>query len=334
MIGIERREFLAGSAGFLGVGCSPVSNIRPQGTIAMIDAFDELCIDRHGRALATNPMLEAMNEILVCRSDFRSSEMWVHPRSDVRPRNINMSASGRLLLFCLQPLRPEPVGLCVLDRVTGQLVEIETGFPYVSAPTFDEASDRVFFFARSLNEESFRPYLMPVGGGEAVLVADERFVDCNNARYRNGVLYCDGTRAGGVFEAAAVATRTTYRRFNIIGDRHDDLDAQIASMASTYGSVHFADIYDDGDVLASTIHLTTFVRHLVKVGRGKLTLDLPPGGKFVRAALARGTGEIAFSILEPGEGNLDNSKVLHTRASAAHITEIASRTVKRTMELV
>lgn len=334
MTRIKRRKFLAGSVMFIGAGCSPVSNANPQGAIAMIDAFDELCIDRQGRSLATNPMLEAMNEILVCTTDFGSSEMWAHPRSDVRPRDISMSASGRLLLFCLEPLRPAPVRLCVLDRDTGRLTEIVTGFPYVSAPTFDEASDRVFFFARPLNEEAFRPYVTPVGGGAVTKVADERFVDCTQSRYGDGVLYCNGTRATGIFDSGAVDIRTNYRRLNIIGDRGDDLDARITAMAPTYGSINLADIYDDGDVLVLTVHLTTFVRHLVKVGQGLQRMGLPPGGKFVRAALARGTGEVAFSVLEPGEGNLDNSKIFYSRGVSANVTDLALKAVRRTMEVV
>ena len=330
---IERRDFLAGSACLLGAGCAQSQSGRADGVVAMVDAFDELCIDRDGRAIATNPMLQAMNEVLVCASDFSSSEIWSHPRSDMRPCNISLSASGRLLLFCLEPLRPAPVRLCVLDRHTGRLTEIVTGFPYVSAPSFDEASDRVFFFARPLNEESFRPYVTPVSGGAVTRVADERFVDCTQSRYGDGVLYCNGTRATGIFDSGAVDIRTNYRRLNIIGDRGDDLDARLTAMAPTYGSINLADIYDDGDVLVSTVHLTTFVRHLVKMGREPQTLELPPEGKFVRAVLAGATGEIAFSILEPGTGDLDDSKVLYFRGMSAYLRDIAKKGARRTMEL-
>lgn len=299
----------------------------------MVDAFDELCTDREGRVLATNPMLAAMNEILVCATDFRSAEIWAHPRTDVRPRDLSMSASGRLVLFALQPLRPEPVSLCVLDREAGRLAHIATGFPYVSAASFDEASDRVFFFARSLDEQSFRPYAISMGGGVPTLVADERFVGCTHSRYRDGVLYCNGTRAAGVFESGAVDASTTYRRFNIIGERRDDLDRRIAAMAATHGSVHFEEVFDNGDVLVSTIHLTTLVQELVRVGRELQPLDLPPGGKFVRAALAKGTGEIAFSVLEPGQGDLDGSKIFRARGATAYLTDIARIATKKTMEV-
>ncbi len=330
MTSLSRRQtlFAAAAAGALGA----LPGRASAQTVALTDAFSELCISGDGSTVATVPMLDSFAEILIVDADLQRSEIWTCPGPPALLHGLRLDRTGRRLIFCTDPvalgIRSE---LLILDRETGRLTRLETGLHFLSAPSLDEEADQVSFFARELDVPGQRAWAMPLEGGAPRRLHDQPFQMVTRSVLWRGRLVCDGAPGADPFAAGRSDERTGYRRLNVVGGADADLEARLVDIGVRYGAVSPADVLPDGTLLATTITLDAArQRRVLSIGDEVKVLGAYEPTAFVRVASARDVDRLVWSRLI-GDGDFDVAKHLSIGERTEPVLVLAARAERRAM---
>lgn len=299
-------------------------------TVAVTDAFSELCISADGGVIATVPMLDSPAEILVVDADLQRAELWTCPGPPALLHGLRLDRAGRRLVFCTDPIalggRSE---LMILDRHTGLLTRLDTGLFSLAAPVLDEEAGEVLFFALPRGAQGERAWAMPLDGGAPRRLDDQPWQMVTRSVLWRGRLVCNGAPGADPFAAGRSDNQTGYRRLNVVGGADAALEALLADIGARYGSVAPADALPDGTLLAQAIDLESQRRRLLSIGEEVRVLGEYGPMDFVGVASARDIDRLVFSRLI-GDGDFDAAKHLSVGERTESVLALAARAERRT----
>lgn len=303
-------------------------------TVAITDAFSELCISADGGMIATVPMLDSFSEILIVDADLQRSELWTWPGPPALLKGLRLDRTGRRLIFCTDPIalhiRSE---LMILDRETSRLTRLDTGLIFLAAPLLDEESGQVFFFGRDLDVPGLRAWAISLDGGRPQQLHDQPWDMVTRSVLWRGRLVCDGAPGADPFESGRSDNRTGYRRLNVVGGADADLEAKLIDIGARYGSVSPADVLPDGSLLATAIELQSQRRRVLSIGDEVKVLGAYEPTAFVRVASARDVDRLVYSRLI-GDGDFDVAKHLSVGERTEPVLALAARAERHRMTFV
>lgn len=332
MMSLSRRQaLLAAGAAAGGWGLFPRRGTGQ--TVAVADAFSELCISGEGSTVATVPMLDSFAEVLVVDGDLQRSEIWTCPGPPALLSGLRLDRLGRRLVFTTNPLslgiRSE---LLILDRQTGVLTRLDTGLFSLCAPVLDEESDEVLFFGHPRGVQGLRAWAMPLAGGLPRQLDERPWQMVTRSILWRGRLVCDGAQGADPFAAGRSDNLTGYRRLNMMGGTDARLERQLVDIRARFGSVSPADVLPDGTLLATAVDLDSQRRRVLSIGDEVKVLGAYEATAFVRVASAREIDRLVWSRLS-GDGDFDSAKHLSVGDRTQSVQSLASRAERRAMTL-
>lgn len=331
MVRLSRRQALFAAAAAAAGPWGAFPGRAPAQTVALTDAFSELCISADGGTVATVPLLDSFAEILIVDADLQRSEIWTCPGPPALLHGLRLDGAGRRLIFCTDPIAlGVPPELMLLDRQTGLLTRLDTGLFFLTAPILDEESGQVFFFASELDVPGLRAWAMPLEGGPPRRLDDQPLQMVTRSVLWRGRLLCDGAPGADPFEAGRSDNRTGYRRLNVVGGADADLEAKLVDIGARYGSVSPADVLPNGTLLATAIDLDNQRRRVLSIGDEVKVLGAYEPTAFVRVASARDVDRLVWSRLI-GDGDFDVAKHLNVGDRTESVLALAARAERRVM---
>lgn len=327
MMSLSRRQALFAAAGAWGA----LPGRASAQTVALTDAFSELCISGDGSTVATVPMLDNFAEIMIVDADLQRSEIWTCPGPTALLHGLRLDRTGRRLIFCTDPVAlAGRSDLLLLDRQTGLLSRLDTGLFSLAAPFLDDETGQAFFFGHPRGVQGLRAWAMPLDGGAPRQLDDRPWQLVTRSVLWRGRLVCNGAEGADPFAAGRSDNRTGYRRLNVMGGTDAGLERQLVDIGARYGSVAPADVLPDGSLLALAVDLDSQRRRVLSIGDDVRVMGSYEPTSFVLVSSARDVDRLVWSRLV-GDGDFDVAKHLSVGDRTESVLALAARAERRAM---
>lgn len=293
------------------VGPDPVTAPTTGGQVAVIDAFNELCVSGDGRSIGLVPMLDSLNELMIVDGDVSRAQVWTYPGQPVLIQGLRLDRSGRRLTFCAVPLalRGGTGQLAMLDLATGVLTRFDPGVAWPSAPVLDEENDRILYFGQTL-DGGLRcwPYALSLEGGPPRRLDDVPLQMVTRSMLWNDRLVCAAVPDLSGVERLRHEEATAFRRLEVVGGALEPLAGHLAALSAARQQIHSLDVRHDGTLLCAAVDLDTQRRRFLAIGNDIRVLSEHAPAEAGMAACARHVDRMVMAHITSHDGEFDAAK--------------------------